>query len=129
MITGKRSNSAKVFNALSRRWSSNSLQFATDAVEFLGPNEPCQPGAHCITLKKLYAAEQRLQKDIKVKRKRKKIKYKNPTDINCCAKSQNICFVCLIIAIIFIGYGDLCPTEIDDSKKVKYCEKNYTIIL
>ncbi|XP_023520076.1 nitrate regulatory gene2 protein-like [Cucurbita pepo subsp. pepo] len=61
----KRSNSAKVFNALSRRWSSNSLQFTTDTVEFLGPNEPCRPGAHCITLKKLYAAEQRLQKDIK----------------------------------------------------------------
>ncbi|KGN65935.1 protein ALTERED PHOSPHATE STARVATION RESPONSE 1 [Cucumis sativus] len=61
----KRSNSAKVFNALSRRWSSSTLQFATDAAEFLGPNEPCRPGAHCITLKKLYAAEQRLQKDIK----------------------------------------------------------------
>lgn len=61
----KRSNSAKVFNALSRRWSSNSLQFTTDAAEFLGPSEPCRPGAHCITLKKLYAAEQRLQKDIK----------------------------------------------------------------
>ncbi|XP_023541718.1 nitrate regulatory gene2 protein-like [Cucurbita pepo subsp. pepo] len=61
----KRSSSAKVFNALSRRWSSNSLQFTTDTVEFCGSNEPCRPGAHCITLQKLYAVEQRLQKDVK----------------------------------------------------------------
>lgn len=62
-VAGKRSNSAKVFSALSRSWSSRSLQFTPDAVSSY---EPCRPGAHSITLEKLYAAEQKLYKDIKV---------------------------------------------------------------
>ncbi|GMI74365.1 hypothetical protein like AT2G34670 [Hibiscus trionum] len=60
----KRSNSAKVFSALSWSWSSKSLQFARDAIQ-CGSNEPCKPGAHCITLDKLYAAEQKLYKEVK----------------------------------------------------------------
>ncbi|KAK8606232.1 hypothetical protein V6N13_102986 [Hibiscus sabdariffa] len=60
----KRSNSAKVFSALSWSWSSKSLHFARDAVQ-CGSNEPCKPGAHCITLDKLYAAEQKLYKEVK----------------------------------------------------------------
>ncbi|XVF68303.1 hypothetical protein PTKIN_Ptkin10aG0194100 [Pterospermum kingtungense] len=60
----KRSNSAKVFSALSWSWSSKSLQFARDAVQ-CGSSEPCKPGAHCITLDKLYVAEQKLYKDVK----------------------------------------------------------------
>ncbi|KAK6917094.1 protein of unknown function DUF632, partial [Dillenia turbinata] len=61
----KRSNSAKVFTALSWTWSSKSLQFARDIVELCGPAEPCRPGAHCITIDKLYAHEQRLYKEVK----------------------------------------------------------------
>ncbi|MBA0586882.1 protein ALTERED PHOSPHATE STARVATION RESPONSE 1 [Gossypium raimondii] len=60
----KSSNSAKVFSALSWSWSSKSLQFARDAVQ-CGSNEPCKPGAHCSTLDKLYAAEQKLYKEVK----------------------------------------------------------------
>ncbi|KAE8716894.1 putative Root phototropism protein [Hibiscus syriacus] len=60
----KRSNSTKVFSALSWSWSSKSLQFARDAVQ-CGSNEPCKPGAHCITLDKLYATEQKLYKEVK----------------------------------------------------------------
>ncbi|XWS62382.1 hypothetical protein CRYUN_Cryun06bG0006200 [Craigia yunnanensis] len=60
----KRSNSAKVFSALSWSWSSKSLQFARDAVQ-CGSSEPCKPGAHCITLDKLYVAEQKLYKEVK----------------------------------------------------------------
>ncbi|XP_021286042.1 uncharacterized protein LOC110417818 [Herrania umbratica] len=60
----KRSNSAKVFSALSWSWSSKSLQFARDAVE-CGSIEPCKPGAHCVTLDKLYIAEQKLYKEVK----------------------------------------------------------------
>ncbi|XWS40440.1 hypothetical protein CRYUN_Cryun18bG0140400 [Craigia yunnanensis] len=60
----KRSNSAKVFIALSWSWSSKSLQFARDAVQ-CGSSEPCKPGAHCITLDKLYAAEKKLYKEVK----------------------------------------------------------------
>ncbi|KAK9267175.1 hypothetical protein L1049_009595 [Liquidambar formosana] len=61
----KRSNSAKVFSALSWSWSSKSLQSTRDAVEFCGPGESCRPGAHCITLGKLYMEEQRLYKEVK----------------------------------------------------------------
>ncbi|EOX96960.1 Uncharacterized protein TCM_006086 isoform 1 [Theobroma cacao] len=60
----KRSNSAKVFSALSWSWSSKSLQFARDAVE-CGSIEPCKPGGHCVTLDKLYVAEQKLYKEVK----------------------------------------------------------------
>lgn len=58
-------NSAKVFNALSWSRSSRSLQYTQSGADFYGPSEPCRPGAHCITLKKLYAQEQKLYKDIK----------------------------------------------------------------
>ncbi|KAF2317863.1 hypothetical protein GH714_041182 [Hevea brasiliensis] len=61
----KRSNSAKVFSALSWSWSSKSLQFAKHATQVYNPSEPCKPGAHCITLDKLYAAEQKLYKEVK----------------------------------------------------------------
>ncbi|KAJ0017779.1 hypothetical protein Pint_11108 [Pistacia integerrima] len=61
----KRSNSPKVFSSLSWSWSSKSLQFAQGAFGMCGSSEPCGPGAHCITLSKLYAAEQRLYKDVK----------------------------------------------------------------
>ena len=64
--TGSRCSSAKVFNALTWSWSSKSLQCTRSAAEFCGPSEPCQPGAHSITLEKLYVEEQRLYKDIKV---------------------------------------------------------------
>ncbi|XVE94230.1 hypothetical protein REPUB_Repub01dG0263900 [Reevesia pubescens] len=60
----KRSNSAKVFSALSWSWSSKSFQFVRDAVQ-CGPSGPCKPGAHCITLDKLYVAEQKLYKEVK----------------------------------------------------------------
>ncbi|KAJ1437032.1 hypothetical protein SESBI_03871 [Sesbania bispinosa] len=60
----RRGNSAKVFSVL---WSrhSKSPQFTKDAAEFSGPNEPCRPGAHCATLKKLYTAEKKLFKALK----------------------------------------------------------------
>lgn len=59
------SSSAKVFSALSWSWSSRSLQFKQDAVPLGGSSEPCGPGAHCITLAKLYATEQKLYKEVK----------------------------------------------------------------
>ncbi|CAI0545477.1 unnamed protein product [Linum tenue] len=61
----KRSNSAKVFSALSWSWSSRSLQPPRDFTEVFSTSEPCKPGAHCITLEKLYAAEQKLYKEVK----------------------------------------------------------------
>ncbi|GLT64993.1 hypothetical protein SLA2020_374510 [Shorea laevis] len=60
----KRSSSTKVFSALSWSRSSKSLQFTRDAVA-RGSSEPCRPGAHCITLDRLYAAEQKLYKEVK----------------------------------------------------------------
>ncbi|KAG4214563.1 Benzoyl-CoA reductase subunit C [Gossypium arboreum] len=59
-----RSNSAKVFSALSWSWSSKSLQLARDAFQ-CRYSKPCNPGAHCITLDKLYVAEQKLYKEVK----------------------------------------------------------------
>lgn len=61
----KRCNSAKVFNALSWSWSSRSLQITRDVVESCDLSDPCRPGAHCITLEKLYVEEQRLYKEVK----------------------------------------------------------------
>lgn len=52
---------------MSWSWSSRSLQFPRDAVESSGPSEPCRPGAHCITLQKLYDEEKKLYKEVKVK--------------------------------------------------------------
>ncbi|KAF7803949.1 nitrate regulatory gene2 protein [Senna tora] len=61
----KRSDSAKVFSVLSWSRHSKSSHYARDAAELSGPTEPCRPGAHCATLKKLYAAEKRLSKLLK----------------------------------------------------------------
>ncbi|XP_030512035.1 protein ALTERED PHOSPHATE STARVATION RESPONSE 1 [Rhodamnia argentea] len=61
----KRSNSAKVVSALSWNWSSKSLQLIRDAAECPGPSEPCMPGAHQITLEKLFTAEHELYKHLK----------------------------------------------------------------
>lgn len=66
-FTGKRCNSAKVFSALSWSRSARSLQYSRDAVESSGPSDPCKPGAHCITLRKLYEEEKKLYKEVKVK--------------------------------------------------------------
>lgn len=66
-LTGNMSSSAKVFSALSWSWSSRSLQFKQGAVPLGGSSEPCGPGAHCITLAKLYATEQKLYKEVKVR--------------------------------------------------------------
>lgn len=61
----KRSNSTKVFRALTWSWSLKSLQSSREAELFSEPNEPCKPGAHRITLQKLYSEEQKLHKDVK----------------------------------------------------------------
>ncbi|KAL6567264.1 hypothetical protein OROGR_000932 [Orobanche gracilis] len=62
----KRINSAKVFSALMWNWSSRSLQSAKGIKDLPGSEEPCKPGAHCITLQKLYSEEQKLYKDVKL---------------------------------------------------------------
>ncbi|KAK7328369.1 hypothetical protein VNO77_22474 [Canavalia gladiata] len=61
----RRGSSAKVFSVLSWSRYSKSPHFTKDATEFSGPSEPCKPGAHCATLKKLYAAEKKLFKAVK----------------------------------------------------------------
>lgn len=61
----KRSSSAKVFSALNWTWSSKSLHSTREAGNIFGSGEPCKPGAHCITLEKLYSEEQKLYKDVK----------------------------------------------------------------
>ncbi|KAL4627709.1 hypothetical protein ACB092_05G242200 [Castanea dentata] len=61
----KRKNSAKVFSSRSWNWSSKSLQVTKEDVGLHSSSEPCRVGAHCITLRKLYAAEQRLYKEMK----------------------------------------------------------------
>ncbi|XP_075502896.1 protein ALTERED PHOSPHATE STARVATION RESPONSE 1-like [Primulina tabacum] len=61
----KRSNSTRVFRALTWSWSLKSLQSSREAELFSEPNEPCKPGAHCTTLQKLYSEEQKLHKDVK----------------------------------------------------------------
>ncbi|KAI5671055.1 hypothetical protein M9H77_11419 [Catharanthus roseus] len=61
----RKSNSAKVFSALTWNWSSKSLHSSKDIGGLYSPSEPCQPGAHCMTLEKLYTAEQKLYKEVK----------------------------------------------------------------
>ncbi|KAK3020235.1 hypothetical protein RJ639_045471 [Escallonia herrerae] len=61
----KRYSSAKVFNALTWSKSSRSLRFTRDPVELSGNTQPCRPGAHCVTLGKLWAEEQRLYDEVK----------------------------------------------------------------
>lgn len=64
--TGKRSNSVKVFSALTWSWSSKSLNHTKDIVDFADPSEACKPGSHCITLRKLCDEEHKLYKEVKV---------------------------------------------------------------
>ncbi|XP_047160080.1 nitrate regulatory gene2 protein [Vigna umbellata] len=61
----KRGNSAKVFSVLSWSRHSKSPPSTKDCAEFSGLSEPCKPGAHCATLKKLYAAEKKLFEAVK----------------------------------------------------------------
>ncbi|BAT79942.1 hypothetical protein LR48_Vigan721s000400 [Vigna angularis] len=61
----KRGNSAKVFSVLSWSRHSKSPPSTKDCAEFSGHSEPCKPGAHCATLKKLYAAEKKLFEAVK----------------------------------------------------------------
>lgn len=61
----KRSNSTKVFRALAWSWSLKSLQTSREDELFSESSEPCKPGAHRITLQKLYSEEQKLHKDVK----------------------------------------------------------------
>ncbi|KAL8468615.1 hypothetical protein ACS0TY_031709 [Phlomoides rotata] len=61
----KRSNSVKVFSALTWTWSSKSLQSTRKMGDVSGSGEPCKPGAHRITLQRLYSEEQKLYKDVK----------------------------------------------------------------
>ncbi|GAB2280799.1 hypothetical protein Dimus_015423 [Dionaea muscipula] len=61
----KGSNSAKVFSSLSWSWSSRSLLSTRNTADLGSLDEPCRPGAHSITLAKLYAEEQRLYKALK----------------------------------------------------------------
>ncbi|XP_010540610.1 PREDICTED: uncharacterized protein LOC104814319 [Tarenaya hassleriana] len=62
----KRSNSAKVFSALSWSWSSKPLHVSMDAMES-SPVEPCRPGAHCNTLEKLCLTEKKLYENVRNK--------------------------------------------------------------
>jgi len=66
LFEGKRGNSAKVFSVLSWSRHSKSLPSTKDCAEFSGHSEPCKPGAHCATLKRLYVAEKKLFKAVKV---------------------------------------------------------------
>lgn len=61
----KRYNSGKVFSVWSWNRSSKSLQFARGAIDYSDSNEPCRPGAHPVTLEKIYALEQKLCKEVK----------------------------------------------------------------
>ncbi|XP_058756316.1 protein ROLLING AND ERECT LEAF 2-like [Vicia villosa] len=61
----KRTNSARVFSVLSWSRHTKSPTFTKDDADFSSPSEPCRPGAHCATLKKLYAAEKKLYKAVK----------------------------------------------------------------
>ncbi|CAK8534560.1 unnamed protein product [Lathyrus sativus] len=64
-IHSKRTNSARVFSVLSWSRHTKSPTFTKDDADFSSPSEPCRPGAHCATLKKLYAAEKKLYKAVK----------------------------------------------------------------
>ncbi|KAL2474955.1 hypothetical protein Adt_35691 [Abeliophyllum distichum] len=60
-----RSSSAKVFSSLTWSWYSKSFRSTKDTGEVYVSGEPCKPGAHCITLQKLYLEEQKLYKAVK----------------------------------------------------------------
>lgn len=65
-FTGRRSSSAKVFSALTWGWSSKSLLSNREIGDIAGSGQPCKPGAHCVTLERIYSEEQKLYKDVKV---------------------------------------------------------------
>ncbi|KAL6198468.1 hypothetical protein ACLB2K_028257 [Fragaria x ananassa] len=95
----KRCNSAKVFSALSWNRSARALQYSRDAVESSDPSEPCRPGAHCITLRKLYEAEKKLYKEIKeeeltkLEYERKSKLLQKQEDEGDCVKSEKTRFI------------------------------------
>lgn len=60
-----RSSSAKVFSSLTWSWYSKSFRSTRDTGEVYVSGEPCKPGAHCVTLQKLYSEEQKLYKAVK----------------------------------------------------------------
>ncbi|CAA2980182.1 Hypothetical predicted protein [Olea europaea subsp. europaea] len=60
-----RSSSAKVFSSLTWSWHAKSFRSTRDTGEVYISGEPCKPGAHCITLQKLYVEEQKLYKAVK----------------------------------------------------------------
>ncbi|CAI9782180.1 unnamed protein product [Fraxinus pennsylvanica] len=60
-----RSSSAKVFSSLAWSWYTKSFRSTRDTGEVYVSGEPCKPGAHCITLQKLYVEEQKLYKAVK----------------------------------------------------------------
>lgn len=57
--------SSKVFSALSWNWSSKSLPFNKDTMEFNDSGEPCKPGAHGISLEKIFSLEETLYRELK----------------------------------------------------------------
>ncbi|KAF5180975.1 Nitrate regulatory gene2 protein [Thalictrum thalictroides] len=61
----KTSKSSKVFSALSWSWSSRALNSSKDSLECYEPGEPCKPGAHGMTLERIYTDEERLFKEVK----------------------------------------------------------------
>lgn len=95
----KRCNSAKVFSALSWSRSARSLQYSRDAVESSGPSDPCKPGAHCITLRKLYEEEKKLYKEVKEEEltkleyeRKSKLLQKQEEENQDCSKSEKTRF-------------------------------------
>ncbi|CAA2980816.1 Hypothetical predicted protein [Olea europaea subsp. europaea] len=60
-----RSSSAKVFSSLTWSWYSKSFRSTRETGEVYVSGEPCKPGAHCITLQKLYLEEQKIYKAVK----------------------------------------------------------------
>ncbi|KAK9093289.1 hypothetical protein Syun_028200 [Stephania yunnanensis] len=71
----KNGKSAKVFSAFSWSRSSKSLNSNKDAADFHESTEISKPGAHGITLDKLYAEEERLYKEVK-EEENTKLEYK-----------------------------------------------------
>ncbi|XP_021725341.1 uncharacterized protein LOC110692622 [Chenopodium quinoa] len=87
---GKENNSARL-SSLPLNLSARSLQVAKDDLEPSTPTEvtePCKPGAHCITLEKIYAEEQTLyaavreEEMVKVEHKRKSLSLRKLEDDN-----------------------------------------------
>ncbi|XP_057545158.1 protein ALTERED PHOSPHATE STARVATION RESPONSE 1 isoform X1 [Amaranthus tricolor] len=71
---GKGNHSARL-SSMSWSRSSPPLQDTRDPLEVGTPVEPCKPGAHCITLEKIFAEEQTLYTTVK-KEERAKLEHK-----------------------------------------------------